>query len=141
VEIAIDYLKENWVWVTVVVLAVIGAMSLIKTILKWVIIFVIIIGSLVYGLNYAPSEVKDIGQQVVDVTARKALATFMSNTSGAVYTQKENGEYTITIKTATLKGKIGEKTAKLKVAGQEFNVEVTAVVDEFISRLKENAGK
>jgi hypothetical protein len=135
-----SYIEQNWIWLVIVFFAIVGAISLVKTILKWVIILVILIGALVYGLNYAPTPIKELGQQVIDSSKSEALATFMSNTSGAVYSQTGN-KYIITIKGTTLSGTIGQNTAKLKVLGKEFDIEVNSIVNDFIKRVKDQTEK
>lgn len=140
-ETLLPFIQENW-WVLVVALIVVLLIvKIVKTVIKWVLILLVVVGLSVFWVNYVPDDVKDSINVVVEdvkdkgkAEAIKALTTL----SNPTYSVDAEGNYKVSNSdgTISLTGVVGENDAKLAVKGITFNVQLDDALNKVIETAK-----
>lgn len=125
-EAWIQFLKDNWIIVAVAIVAIFIIMKVVKTLLKWVLVAVIIIGIVMYG-GYSIEDIGEIGNKVSDEIGaigdkvstelkEQAIKTMAGEASEATYVNNEDGSYSINTSNLELTGipNSGEVTVKFR---------------------------
>lgn len=135
-EQAIVFVKENFLLLLVVLVALVLIVSLIKSFLRWLLVLVVIAGVFIYGHQYIPDSAKALAHQAVSGGSEQALAKFMTLSTVTYQKGKHDGDYVLTGGDMTLSGNVGNKHATLKVKGVSLDVPVDEVLYRFIQRVK-----
>lgn len=134
----VDFLVNNWFLVGVVFFLVLLVLWFVKKVIKWVLTLVLVLALVLYGLNYAPKEVQDLGNtfidNVVDNVKESAIKTLVSELPNAEYDFNEDGNYTITVKDIKLTGVLGEPTATVSVLEQRFEIKLNDNIISYIEK-------
>ncbi|RXZ84263.1 hypothetical protein EBB07_04095 [Paenibacillaceae bacterium] len=110
----ISFIKENWLFLIIALLALFIVVRVVKTVIKWALVAIIVIVVIVYsGYNLGDlksqwDEIAAVGSQVADNVKQEALQAMVGEADDALYKTNEDGTYTVTTKNVELKGKAGE---------------------------------
>lgn len=132
------FLVDHLVVVICAVLFIGLILKVVKSVVKYLLTVLIIVGLVVFALQSAPEPIKDVGNKVVEGVSTKvrdeAIATLITMSKVTYTADTKNGSYVIEGNGITLKGNKGSKTAELVVAGQRFDVSITQVLSDFVTR-------
>jgi hypothetical protein len=137
----ISFVQDKWVILLVALVAVIVVISIVKTVAKWIIALVIVGAVIFYGANYTDSIKtigSDIGNKVVNDMKDQAFKAFVNDVKDAKYEANKDGSFTVTTKNVKVEGKAGDKTVKVTILGQTFNMDADSAVLAFIEQAKKN---
>ena len=117
-----QYLTDHWYVPALALAALLIVIRIVKTVVKWALVAVILVGTLLYSGytldDLSVDNLKSIGTQAVESLKQEAVAAMAGEASAATYT--DNGDGTFTVKTASLEltGKpgAGEVTVSFKGA-------------------------
>ena len=135
-----QYLTDYWYVPAIALAALLIVIRIVKTMVKWALVAVILIGTLLYSGytldDLSVDNLKSIGAQALDSLKQEAVAAMAGEASEATYT--DNGDGTFTVKTASLEltGKPGEGEVSVKFNGAPLG---TWKIDDAIASLIEQA--
>lgn len=142
-EQLIQFLKDYWVAVCVVFFLVAIVSIMVKTVVRFVLIAVAIGAILVYGFNYTPEQVVDMGKKAADVASAVVNDTIgpivEKELSGAKTVVKPDGTYEIKTTSVTIVGKKGSEKAKIFFKGKQYTVNISELgttVENFIKNVE-----
>lgn len=119
-EVIMQFLKENWMLLAVAVVALFLVVSLLKTVMKWVIVIGIVIGVALYSgytiddLNKVVTTVTDDALQTLKDQAMNAMKKEAQN---AKFTQHNDGTYSIKTDNLEITGKKNEDKVNVSFRG------------------------
>jgi len=119
--------------------------KVVKTVVKWLLVAVIVIGMLLYS-GYSLEDLrvdrlKELGGQIrekaVATLTREVLEAMAGEASEAVYTAGEDGSFTVKSASLVITGRIGEAEVHVSYLGAPLGrVKVDETIGSFIDRAK-----
>ncbi|MCU6709259.1 hypothetical protein M6D81_11135 [Paenibacillus sp. J5C_2022] len=147
------FLKENWLILLIALIALFLVIRIVKTIIKWAIVAIIVIGIVLYS-GYTLEDVKEIGSKVMDTSIdelkelgskvsesvkQEAVNAMMGEAQDATYTLEEDGTYTVETKKIKLKGETGAGQVYVSVHGAPYiKLQLDEAIQGFIEQSKSN---
>lgn len=128
------FVKENFWGLLIVAIALVILLSIVKTMVKWVILLLVVVGIYLYGANFV-ANIQDIGNQAVQFTKEQAIRLIIEEAKKADYALHEDGTYTITSEKMKLTGKVGANEATLEIYGQKIPIQVDQTLKAVIDQL------
>ncbi|WP_036582773.1 hypothetical protein [Paenibacillus darwinianus] len=115
------FLQERWLVLVLALVVLLIVIRVVKTVMKWAIVALIIVGVLFYS-GYTLQDlnmdtVKSIGSQVTDRVKQEAVNAMAGEASQAAFTDNGDGSYTVTTDNLELKGKQGEDEVSVSFRG------------------------
>lgn len=148
----IQFLKDNWVIVVIAIIAIFVIMNVVKTILKWVLIAVIVVGIIIYG-GYSIDDISDIGnavteelgvigEEVSSEVKDQAIKAMAGEASEATYVNNEDGTYSITTTNIELSGTPNTGEVKVSFRGTSLGTwPLEGAVRDFVVQARASANK
>jgi len=102
------FLEEHWMMLAIAIVVLFIVIRLVKTVLKWLLVAVIVVGVVVYS-GYTLDDLNvdnlkeigsQIGAQVAESVKKEAVDAMIGEAANATYTANADG--TFTVKTANL---------------------------------------
>ncbi|AIG25786.1 hypothetical protein GOP56_00210 [Brevibacillus sp. 7WMA2] len=124
----ITFAKDYWVILILVLLAVFVLNFFLKALYK-IVLFSLVVGAiLVFGFNYTPTEVVNIGRQVVNGVDEVFTSTVRplidSEIKDATYNFREDGSYEIKTTNIRIEGKKGDPKATVYYKNFNFSINI-----------------
>ncbi|CCQ95186.1 conserved hypothetical protein [[Clostridium] ultunense Esp] len=129
------FIKENFWGLLIVAIGLIIVLSIVKTMVKWVIVILVLAGVFLYGANFV-GNIQDFGKQAVQYTKEQAVKLLIEEAKRAEYTLNKDGTYTIRSDRITLSGKIGSSEATLSILGQQFPIQLDETLKKVIQEIE-----
>ncbi|MBE3555206.1 MAG: hypothetical protein IMW85_09545 [Thermicanus sp.] len=129
------FVKENFWGLLIVAIGLIIVLSIVKTMVKWVIVILVLVGVYLYGANFV-ANVQDLGKQAAQYTKEQAVKLLIEEAKRAEYTLNKDGTYTIRSDRITLSGKIGSNEAILSILGQQFPIQLDETLKKVIQEIE-----
>lgn len=127
-ESLINLVTQNYVTLIIGFVIVLGVISLIKSVVKWILTVLIVVGILIFAYNNM-DDLKDYeniaSAQVLEDTKNTVLTDMLGSTKGWEYTEEKDGSYKLSKDKVSISGKLGEKEAKLSLNGFTVSISVT----------------
>lgn len=128
------FVKENFWGLLLVAVALIIVLSLVKTMVKWVILLLIVVGVYLYGANFV-GNIQELVQQAAQGTMEQAIQLIIEEMKHAEYKVDKEGNYTITSNKMTLSGRLGSNEAILEIIGQKIPIQLDEALRKAISQM------
>lgn len=128
------FVKENFWGLLLVAVALIIVLSLVKTVVKWVILLLIVVGVYLYGANFV-GNIQQLVQQAAQGTMEQASRLIVEEIKHADYKVDKEGNYTITSSKMTLSGRLGSNEAILEIIGQKIPIQLDEALRTAISQM------
>ncbi len=106
------FLQERWLVLVAALAALLIVIRVVKTVVKWAIVSLIVLGVLFYS-GYTLKDlnmdtVRTLGSQVTETVKREAVSAMAGEASQAAFTDNGDGTYTVTTDNLELTGKQGD---------------------------------
>ena len=139
-----QFLTDRWYVLVIALIALLIVIKIVKTVVKWLLVAVIVIGVLLYSgyslEDLRVDKLKELGAQITEQAAaalkREALEAMAGEASDAVYTASEDGTFTVQTASLVIKGKIGDNEVSVTYHGAPLG---RWKVDETIASLIDQA--
>ncbi len=119
-----------------------AVINLVKTVLKWAIVIVIVVGLFIYGgvtMDQIGNAVNKVADGTVSTLKSEAQEVMLKEAQDAKYTSGEDGTFTITTPNIEMKGKAGEDKVEVTFRGVSLGKwSVTDTTKTFIEEAKNN---
>ncbi|WP_232699236.1 hypothetical protein [Brevibacillus daliensis] len=140
-EQLLTFAKDYWVILVLVLLGVFVINFFLKAIYKLV-LFALVIGAvLVFGFNYTPDQVVDMGREVVngvdEVFTSTVKPLIEAEIKDADYEFKPDGSYIIKTTNIRIEGKKGDPQATVYYKNFNFNVNIDQLGQLAEEKIKE----
>ncbi|MFD0960396.1 hypothetical protein [Paenibacillus chungangensis] len=148
------FLEENWLILLIALIALFLVIRIVKTIIKWAIVAIIVIGIVLYS-GYTLEDVKEIGSKVMDTSIdelkelgskvsesvkQEAVNAMMGEAQDAQYTLEKDGAYMVETKNVKLKGEVGADEVYVSVHGAPYiMLQLDETIMAFIEQSKSNS--
>jgi hypothetical protein len=129
------FFQDNWLVLVIALVVLLIVVRLVKTVVKWALAAVIIIGVVLYS-GYTLDDVKDIGTKMMDTVKQEAVTAMIGEAENAEYKVNEDGTFTVTTTNVELTGKAGENDVKVSLKGAPA---ITIPLDDAIKTFIEQA--
>ena len=137
------FLQENWLVSVGVLVVIMIVIKVVKSVIKWLVIAGLAAAILIYGFNYTPEDIKEVGSKIVDaidLSKDKAAAIILANSTNASFETTEDG-FKVTTEKFKLEGKTGSNEAAFTYMGQTINIALDEALLSYIENIKaSNAG-
>ncbi|WP_068773909.1 hypothetical protein [Paenibacillus sp. FJAT-26967] len=139
-EAWIAFIQERWLLIAAAIIVLLVVISLVKTIIKWVLVIVIVGALLVYGANYKDTLQSVSGAALTEISSQ-AIKTIQDEAKDAKYTKNPDGTYTVGTKSVKIEGKDGSADVAITFMNRTFNVKADSAIQAFIDQAKKNTGQ
>ncbi|WP_410515104.1 hypothetical protein PaeBR_06800 [Paenibacillus sp. BR2-3] len=115
-----QFIRENWLVIVVALVLLFAVVNLVKTVLKWAIVVVIVVGLFIYSgvtLDQLGNAVNKVTDQTVGTLKSEAQEVMLKEAKEAVYTSDGDGNFTITTPNIEVKGAVGEDKVEVTFRG------------------------
>ena len=134
------FLIDNWLMVLIAFIVISAVVSLVKTIIRWVVTLVVVGAVILYALNYTPEEIQNIGTDVAkgsaEVVKDTAINILISGSTDEVeYVVDAEGKYTISRGSVSLQGDLNTGKAVIITDKGSLNVNVDGVLQDFVGEV------
>jgi uncharacterized membrane protein len=134
----VDFVTDYPIPVIVGLLLVIFAFAFLRAIFKIVFLLIFVALVLVFGFNYSPEKVIDLGKQgiakTVEIYNDTLKATIESEMKDAKISHKDDGSYTIQTKSLRITGVKGDPDATIHFKGHAYKMPI-----KNMSKIAQNA--
>lgn len=132
------FFQNNWLILVIALIVLFLIVRIVKTVVKWAIVAVIIIGLIIYS-GYSLDDVKELGSKVVESVKQEAVSAMTGEVQDAVYTANSDGTYKVTTTNIELTGKLGSNEVKVSLRGTPaFTMQLDETIQTFIDQAKKN---
>ncbi|CAM3049964.1 hypothetical protein PASE110613_14215 [Paenibacillus sediminis] len=135
-QVWLQFLEKNWLVIIIALVVLFMILGFIKTVVKWALVAVIVIGLIVYSgisldqLNNVVSTVKD---EAIDTVKTQALNAMKDEAKEAKFTQNPDGTFTIKSTNLEMTGKTGENKVRVTYRGVSLGEwKMNDTIDAFI---------
>lgn len=133
------FLQEKWWLILVAVIALFVIVSLVKTVLKWVLVVAIIGAVVMYGANYK-DEIAAVSDQVLAEAKDQAFQAFAQHALNAEYEANADGTYAVFTESVRVEGKEGSQEVTVFWKGVKIGAfQIDATIEAFLQQAKDNA--
>lgn len=120
-----QFLADRWYVLVIALIALLIIVKIVKTVVKWLLVAAIVVGVLLYSgyslEDLRVDKLKELGEQISGQAAatlkREALEAMAGEASEAVYTQSEDGTFTVQTASLVITGKIGDSEVSVSYLG------------------------
>ncbi|MFD0715237.1 hypothetical protein [Paenibacillus sp. GCM10027626] len=138
IDIWIQFFKDNWVMLLIALVVLFLVIKIVKTVVKWLIVAVIIIGVVVYS-GYTLDDLKDIGTKAIETVKQEVVSTMAGEVKDAKYTTNKDGSFTVTTKNLELTGMPGDRKVKVSFQGTPaIEMKIDDTIRNLIDQAKSN---
>ncbi|ULO08391.1 hypothetical protein H1230_06150 [Paenibacillus sp. 19GGS1-52] len=141
-EVWSQFIRENWLVIVIALVVLFAVINLVKTVLKWAIVIVIVVGLFIYGgvtMDQIGNAVNKVADGTVSTLKSEAQEVMLKEAQDAKYTSGEDGTFTITTPNIEMKGKAGEDKVEVTFRGVSLGKwSVTDTTKTFIEAAKNN---
>lgn len=134
-----SFAHANILWLLLALAVITVVISILKTVMKWVITLIIVGTIIVSGVNYEPPS-KTLGQlalqEVKNRDQKEVLRVFINEGNSAKYKSTGNNSYVLTAGGVVITGKKGSKTLKLTYQGEEKTLVMSERLEVYIESLQ-----
>lgn len=130
-----SFLETNWFIIAIALILLLIVVKIVKTIVKWAIVAVIVIGLVVYS-GYTMGDLKELGTKVTDTFKQEAVNALIGEAEAATFTTNEDGSFTVKTKTVELTGKPGSDEVSISFRGASLG---TWKIDDTIQTVIDQA--
>lgn len=131
-----QFFKENWIVLAVALVILLAVIGIVKTVAKWALVAVIVIGIVVYS-GYSLQDLKDLGTKVTDSVKEQAVNAMVGEAQDATYTNNGDGTYTVKTKNIELTGSVGGSEVAVSYRGTPLGTwKIDGTIQELIDRAK-----
>lgn len=128
--------------IVIALVVLFAVINLVKTVLKWAIVIVIVVGLFIYGgvtMDQIGNAVNKVADGTVSTLKSEAQEVMLKEAQDAKYTSGEDGTFTITTPNIEMKGKAGEDKVEVTFRGVSLGKwSVTDTTKTFIEEAKNN---
>jgi hypothetical protein len=137
------FFEEHWIMLVIAIIILLFIIGIVKTVLKWALVAAIIVGILLYSgyslKDLSLDNLKSIGTQVADSVKKEAVTAMAGEAKDAVYTQNEDGTFTVKSDHLTLSGKVGDNEVAVSFRDTPLGKwKVDETIQMFIAQAKQN---
>jgi hypothetical protein len=140
-----QFLTDRWYVLAIALVVVLLVIKIVKTVVKWLLVAVIVIGVLLYSgyslEDLRVDKLKELGAQIKDqavsTLTREVIEAMAGESSEAVYTAGEDGTFTVKSNSLVITGKIGESEVSITYLGAPLGrVKLDETITTFIDQAK-----
>lgn len=132
------FFKEHWLVIVIALIVLLLIVRIVKTVVKWAIVAVIVIGLVVYS-GYSMDDLKQIGTKVADTVKQEALNAMVGEAKDATFVTNKDGTFTVKTKNVELTGKPGENEVAVSFRGTQLGKwELDSTIQTLIDQAKKN---
>lgn len=137
-EQLIAFIQEQW-WVILIAAAVlIIVIKVVKALVKWVIVAAIIVGLVLYGMNYEP--IREVVDSVAEYSLDAAFQAMIGEGNEATYTVEDDGTYVVESKSVKLTGRLDSDKVTIYFHGVKLpEVSISGAIETYIEAAKGSA--
>ncbi|MNC13507.1 hypothetical protein D3C76_17820 [compost metagenome] len=137
-----QFIRENWLVIVVALVLLFAVINLVKTVLKWAIVIVIVVGLFIYSgvtLDQIGNAVNKVADGTVSTLKSEAQEVMLKEAKEAKYTSGADGTFTITTPNIEVKGAAGEDKVEVTFRGVSLGKwSVTDTTKTFIDEARKN---
>jgi hypothetical protein len=132
------FFKEHWLVLVIALIVLFIIVRIVKTVLKWAIVAVIVIGLVVYS-GYSMDDLKQIGTKVADTVKQETINAMVGEAKDATFVTNADGTFTVKTKNVELTGKPGENEVAVSFRGTQLGKwELDSTIQALIDQAKKN---
>ncbi|MFC3748007.1 hypothetical protein [Paenibacillus sp. GCM10012306] len=120
IEVWSQFIRENWLVIVIALVLLFAVVNLVKTVLKWAIVVVIVVGLFIYSgvtMDQIGNAVNTVADSTLSTLKSEAQDVMLKEAKDAKYTSGGNGTFTITTPNLEVKGKAGEDKVEVTFRG------------------------
>ncbi|MBB3108444.1 hypothetical protein FHS18_000472 [Paenibacillus phyllosphaerae] len=137
-ETWVEFFKDNWLILLIALVVLWLVIRIVKTVVKWLIVGVIVIGIIVYS-GYTLEDVKGIGTKVAQEAKEQAIAAMVGEAKDATFTNNGDGTFTVKTKNVELHGTPGDNKVEVMFRGTKIGTwEIDDTIQALITQAKNN---
>lgn len=132
------FAQEKWWLILIAVIVVAIIVKVVKTIIKWALIAIIVIGLFVYGMNYEP--IKDAINQIAEHSLDVAFELMAGEAQEATYTINDDGTFTVESSSIRISGAADSDKVTIYLRGVRLGeVSITSAIESYIEMAREGS--
>ncbi|MNI03997.1 hypothetical protein D3C73_569110 [compost metagenome] len=137
-----QFIRENWLVIVIALVLLFAVINLVKTVLKWAIVIVIVVGLFIYSgvtLDQIGNAVNKVTDGTVSTLKKEAQEVMLKEAQEATYTSGGDGSFTITTPNLEVKGAAGEDKVEVTFRGVSLGKwSITDTTKTFIDEARKN---
>lgn len=141
-EVWSQFIRENWLVIVIALVLLFAVVNLVKTVLKWAIVIVIVVGLFIYSgvtMDQIGNAVNKVADGTVSTLKSEAQEMMLKEAKEAKYTSGGDGTYTITTPNLEVKGAAGEDKVEVTFRGVSLGKwSITDTTKAFIDEARNN---
>lgn len=134
------FAQDKWYYMIGALVVIMIIINVVKTMVKWAIIAVIVLGLAIYGVNYT-DVIKDVSGQVLDYAQQEAYDAMEKEAESAQYEQNADGSFVVRSNNFTVEGTLDSDDVRITFKGQTFTVSKSEFIRKFLEQVRGNSGK
>ncbi|MBP1154340.1 MULTISPECIES: hypothetical protein [unclassified Paenibacillus] len=137
------FLAERWFVIAAALVILFVVITVVKTVMKWVIVLALLAGLFFYGASYKDQLLElgsTVGAKVAEEAKAQAMSVITEEAKDAKYTVNPDGSYSVTTKSVKLDGRPGESSVQVTFMNQTFTWNLDDITRALIEQAKNNAG-
>ncbi|WP_128896287.1 hypothetical protein [Longirhabdus pacifica] len=128
-----SFLQEQWYILILVFVLLVVVVSIIKTVLKWVVIVAIILGTFYYVSEYEiADDLVKAASSVMDNVQQEAVELLKGELAEAQFTAQPDGSFEIESSQIKLEGALESEDLTVHFQGQSFTIKKPEWVKDFV---------
>lgn len=132
------YIQENFVTLLITLVVIIGVANLVKSLAKWILIGVVLVGSITWGVANT-DKINDMKDKVVtgnlDISVEELVTTLLESKE-MTYVEDEDGNLEVKSGDITLTGNPSDTEVVVSYKGIMATVEMDKSLNEFLTNLQ-----
>lgn len=123
-----------------VCIAVIVFLSVLKQVIKWLLILLVLGVFIVYGVNYTPEGEVSLKEQILEQIEAKdyeAVSRFLDGDSSVSITSLGNGNFVASTEGVQVRGSFNSDTVTFTYRGQQHIIKLSPELKEYLQKLYE----
>ena len=133
----IAFVQEKWWVILAAVVALMIVVSVVKTVLKWVLVLAIVAGVLVYGANYK-EELTAMSGQMLEEAKDQAFQALVSGAFDAEYESNADGTFAVFTESVRVEGAEGSNEVTVFWKGVKVGTfQIDATIEAFLNEAKQ----
>jgi Ca2+/Na+ antiporter len=134
----LEFFKNKWVIIVLALIVVVFLISVMKTVMKWVIVVVLALGLVIYS-GYSLEDLKEIKDSITNKVEDEVIGVMAQEVTSATYQDNGDGSFTVESDNIKLTGVLREGEVTLALRGQEVGkIKLTEAIEKFIEAAKLN---
>lgn len=141
-EVWSQFIRENWLVIVIALVLLFAVVNLVKTVLKWAIVIVIVVGLIIYSgvtMDEIGNAVNKVTDGTVNTLKNEAQEVMLKEAKEAKYTSNGDGTFTITTPNVEVNGAAGEDKVDVTFRGVSLGKwSVTDAMKTFIEEARKH---